>query len=188
MTQVVHITNRQVDKPSLASVINGDILRRALLITLVMGSALTLANQSASIFGNEAFEYLRMALAYLTPFVVVTISQGLGVRQAIADARRQETRSTGEVALFSTAISHGIPARAVLVGLIVGSLNSAIIGGVAFLQHGSLDTVPLVVLGQAFSLPILIGALSQAIAYRRAVSASGLTRALQATPRPQFAQ
>lgn len=73
-------------------------------------------------------------------------------------------------------------------GLIVGSLNSVIVGAVAFTQHGNLDSVSLALLGQAFSLPILFGVLSQAIAYRRVVTANDHTGAAQAVMEPQFAQ
>ena len=114
-----------------------------------------------------------MALVFLTPFVVVTISQVLGARQAVVDASRQGRRGTTKVPFLTTTISHGIPARAVQLGLIVGSLNAVVAGAAALAEHGNLDTVLLAPLGQAFALPILFGVLSQAIAYRRAVSASG---------------
>ncbi len=188
MIQAAHVGNTRADTPGLASVFNGDILRRAVLVALVIGSILTLTNQSASIFGSEEFDYLPMALVYLTPFVVVTISQVLGIRQEIVDASQQESRSTAKVAFLTTATAHGIPARAVLVGLIVGSINAAIVGADALAQHGNLDTVPLALLGQAFTLPILFGVLSQAFAYRRAASASGRTRTAQPAMGPQFAQ
>ena len=174
--------------PGLWALLNRDALRRAGLVALVLGSVLTFANQFEAVFGSQEIRILPMALVYLTPFVVVTISQVLGIRQARVDASRQEMRGGTKVSFLTTSISHGIPARAVRVGLIIGSLNSAIVGAVALVQHGLLDTVPLALIGQAFSLPILFGMLSQAIAYRRAVTANGRTRTAQPVTRRQFTQ
>ena len=59
-------------------------------------------------------------------------------------------------------ISHGIPARALAIGLIIGSIN-AIITLAGALYSGDLAAVPVVPLGQAYALPLLFGVLSQAI-------------------------
>ncbi len=53
MIRAAYAGNTRADNPNLASVVNGDIFRRAALVALVVGSFLTLANQFAAIFGTE---------------------------------------------------------------------------------------------------------------------------------------
>ncbi len=166
---------------NLASVINGDILRRAVLVALVVGSFLTLANQFAAIFGTEEFEYLPLALVFMTPFVVVTISQMLGIRRATMDARQSGGHRWGEEPVLATAFAHGIPLRAILVGVLVGSVNASIVITIALLEGASLNSLPVAVLAQAYVLPVLFGLLTQTIAYRRATQAFRLRRAAHRT-------
>ncbi len=82
----------------------GGVLRRAALVALILGSVLTLANQSSAVFGSENIQLLPLLLVYLTPFVVVTISQVLGARQAAADAGRGGTRGTAVESFASTVV------------------------------------------------------------------------------------
>ena len=171
MIQLVHAGNTRADNPNLASVINGDILRRAAIVALVVGSFLTLANQSAAIFGDEELEYLPLVLVYLTPLVVVTISQMLGIWRATMDARQSGGHRWGEEPVLATALAHGIPLRAVLVGVLVGSVNASIVTTIALLEGAGMNSLPVAVLAQAYALPVLFGLLSQTIAYRGATQA-----------------
>ncbi len=153
------------------SYLNGGMLLRAALVASILGSALTLANQAGAVFGPETIRLLPLSLVYLTPFVVVTISQLLGTRQAVAEVRRGGARRPAAETFGTTALSHGIPSRAAGLGLLAGSLNTAIVTTAAFLEQGNLNALPLPLLAQAFSLPLVFGALSQALAYRRAAKA-----------------
>ncbi len=166
MTQAVHAGFTKADNPNLASLINGEILRRAALVAIVIGSFLTLANQSAAIFGTEEFELLPLVLVYLTPLVVVTISQILGIRKATVDARQSGGHGWGEEPVLATALAHGIPMRAVLFGMLAGSVNAAIVIPIALLEGAGGNSLPVAVLAQAYALPVLFGLLSQTIAYR----------------------
>ncbi len=74
--------------PKLASLIDAGVIRRAGIVALILGSVLTLANQSGAIFGGGGVQVLPLILVYLTPFVVVTVSQVLGIRRALLDAGR----------------------------------------------------------------------------------------------------
>ena len=159
------------ENPSFASLINTDILGRALLIALLLGSVLALTNQSGSIFGDDALQILPLALAYLTPFVVVTVSQVLGLRRATTDARSLGSIVHRDAAFLATAMSHDIPRRALLVALVVGTANTTIVASSALMASGSLSNLPNALIAQAFVLPMLFGMLSQTISYRRAVSA-----------------
>lgn len=154
-----------------APVISGDVLRPAVLFALAIGSVLVLVNQSDAIFGNGEIERLQLVLVYVTPFVVVAISQMLGIRRAAADARQFGFRRLGEESALATARAHGIPFRAVLVGLAVGSVNASIVLIVGLLENLGAGGLPVAVLTQAYILPMLFGVLSQTIAYRRATQA-----------------
>ncbi len=149
--------------------LNGGVLRRAALAALILGSVLTLLNQSGAVFGAEDIQLLPLLLVTLTPFVVVTISQLLGARQAAADNARSP--GSGDETLISTAFSHGIPARAGLLGLLAAGVNATLVVVAALLEHGGPGQLPYPLLGQALVLPVLFGALSQAIAYRRVITA-----------------
>ena len=149
--------------------LNGGVLRRAALVALILGSVLTLANQARAVFGPENIQLLPLLLVYLTPFVVVTVSQLLGARQAAADNAR--SRGSGDETFASTAFSHGIPARAGLMGLAAAGVNATIVAMAALLEHGGPGQLPYPLLGQSLVLPMLFGVLSQAIAYRRVITA-----------------
>lgn len=158
------------ENPSFASLISKDILGRALLIALLLGSVLALTNQSGSIFGDDTLQILPLALAYFTPFVVVTISQVLGLRRATTDARSLGSIVHRDATFLATAMSHGIPRRALLVALAIGTANTTIVASSALMVSGSLSNLPNALIAQTFVLPMLFGMLSQTISYRRAVS------------------
>ena len=176
MTHTAHNRSTRADNLNLASIVNGDILRRAVLVALVIGSILTLANQSTAVFGDEELEYLPLALVFMTPFVVVAISQMLGVRRALMDARQNGGHRLGEETVLATALAHGIPLRAFVVGMLVGSINASIVITIAVLEGASTNSLPVALLAQAYSLPVLFGLLSQAIAYRRATQSFRLPK------------
>ena len=153
------------------SLVDAAVLRRAAIVALVLGSILTLANQTDALFGDAPVQILPLLLVYLTPFVVVTISQVLGMRRARYDAGRDLAHDFSRDTFARTALSHGIPLRALLVGLAVGSVNTAIVLSAAWLERGSVAGVPSALIAQAYILPMLFGLLSQAISYRRAARA-----------------
>ena len=142
------------------------VLGRSTILALIIGSALTSINQSAAVFGSDTLEILPLLLAYATPFAVVAISQLLAIRRAWQDATPKPLPETRE-SFIATALSHGIPARALTLGLSVGAVNSAIILSEAFSSPAGIAGASTTLLAQVYSLPILFGFLSQAVAYRR---------------------
>ncbi len=100
--------------------LKGGVLRRSTILALIIGSALTWVNQSAAIFGSDTIQILPLLLAYATPFTVIAISQLSAIRRAWHDAIREHLPETTE-SLVATAFLHGIPARAVTIGLIIGN-------------------------------------------------------------------
>ena len=168
--------------PKLASLIDAGVIRRAGIVALILGSVLTLANQSGAIFGGGSVQVLPLILVYLTPFVVVTVSQVLGIRRALLDAGRGRAPVFPRDAFLATALSRGIPLRSLLLGLIVGTVNTSIVISAALMDGGNLADLPTALIGQAFVLPMLFGLVSQAISYRRAALAIG--RRIQAEAQP----
>jgi hypothetical protein len=88
------------------------------------------------------------------------------MRRAWQDATGEHLPEIGE-SLIATAFSHGIPARALTIGLSAGAVNTAIILSEAFSSPAGIATASMPLLAQVYSLPILFGVLSQAVAYRR---------------------
>ncbi len=159
--------------PGWVSMLTTPVLVRALVVALILGSVLSAINQPQALFGASTLELLPFALVYVTPFVVVTLSQILGIRQALRDGK---PLPAGE-RFLATVFAHGIPAKAVLTGLLVGTANTSISVAAALLETGSLADVPLPLLAQAYSLPVVFGLLSQAISYRRAATRFAESRA-----------
>lgn len=149
--------------------LSAPILARALAVALILGSILTAINQPGFFSGASAFEVLPLALVYITPFAVVTLSQILGIRQALRDGK---PLSGGE-RFLATIFAHGIPARAAWTGFLVGTINGAITVSAALIATGNLTDIPAPLLVQAYTLPVLFGLLSQAISYRRAAAQFG---------------
>lgn len=158
--------------PSWTATLNAPILIRAAIVALILGSVLNTINQAEAIFGTAKLDLLQFALVYVTPFIVVTASQILGSRQALRDGRKLPAGERFLVTLFA----HGIPSRAILTGVLVGTANTAITVAVTLTGPGGLAELPGPLLAQAFTLPVLFGLLSQAISYRRAKKRLAATR------------
>ena len=155
-----------VQRPGAGAIPAKQVLARAAAVALVLGSTLTLINQSDAIFGAAEVRWLPLTLVYLTPFLVVGVSQVLGIRAARrALARVTELRES----FLGTILSHGIPARAIVLGLVAGGVNTAIVASAGLLAGRGLGELPAPLIAQALVLPAVFGALSQAISFRRAV-------------------
>lgn len=173
-------TTRQ---PGLIGLADATVFVRAVLVSTILGTTLTVLNQPEAVFGARPFDALPLALVYLTPFAVVVVSQLFGKRQAIKDAvDRAHLRVPG---LLAAASRHGIPGRAAVLGLAVGTVNTGLVAAVALAAEGDLSNLPTALIAQAFILPIIFGLFSQALAYRRTLTA--LQRAC-AVPNPTPAQ
>lgn len=156
------------------------VILRAVVVAMTLGSVLAAVNQWEGIFGINDIDYLSLTLVYCTPFIVVTISQIVAFRQANNDARLNVSMTIKTETFTRTMVSHGIPMRAVQIGLAMGAINTTLVLGPAFQNPAHEITVPYLLMGQAFTLPVVFGILSQAISYRRALRAFEL----QSTYRP----
>ena len=149
--------------------INSTVIPRSFIIALIIGSILNLINQFDALFASRAIEIMPLLLTYITPFVVVMYSQRISFNRAWLDINDQQT--PGEVnSLFSTSISHGIPAKALAIGLVAGSINSAILLFESYFITGDLNALPLTQMAQFYFIPLIFGVLTQTIAYRRAIT------------------
>ena len=146
---------------------NRAVLLRSASVAVVIGSVLTLINQPGWAAGSDPLQVLPFILVFVTPFAVVIISQFVAARRAFIDAVRHGALSSPE-GFLATTMSHGIPARALAIALIIGSTSAILILAGALLRSGDLAPAPFALLGQVYALPLLFGLLSQTIAYRRA--------------------
>ena len=143
-----------------------DILRRAAIAAAIIGAGLTLYNQQAALFGPPAVDWPSVALSFASPFVVVIISQLLGIRAFLRERGRAGGR--GAESFWRTLTGHGIAQRALITALIVGTVLTAIMMVLAGLDGGRASPVPPAQIAQVYALPLFFGALSQALSYRRA--------------------
>ena len=148
--------------------VSREVVVRSAVIAIVIGSLLTLINQFGWVAGRDSLQVLQFILVFVTPFVVVAVSQVAGVRRAYIDVTLDGVPAIAE-SFASTTLSHGIPVRALIIGLTIGSISAILTLAVAILYSGDLATVSVAPLVQAYALPLLFGLLSQSIAYRRAV-------------------
>jgi len=89
----------QSDPVGFGSLLNGGIALRAALIALVFGSILTVLNQSGALFGQLEIQLLPLVLVYMTPFITVTISQVLGIREVILDVMQKKSSAPHKVSI-----------------------------------------------------------------------------------------
>ena len=148
--------------------VNSRVILRSVLVAAVLGTLLTLTNQHTAIVGPARIQVLPLVLVFITPFVVVTISQASAARQASLEAALARPVPLGE-GFIAAAMAHGIPRRAAVIGMIVGTLNTAAILAATVLEGGALSSTPLNLVVQVYALPIVFGVLSQAITFRRTV-------------------
>ena len=166
-TMTENETNREQPRTLRRSpAVDRTMILRAAIVAAVIGGILTLVNQPDWIAGIAPAEILPLALAFLIPFGVVLISQVAGSRRAFIDSVGRSGPTIRE-GFFTTTFSHGIPAKAVAIGLAFGSLNAVITLLDAWLQSGDLAAVSVAPLGQAYVLPLVFGLFSQTISYRR---------------------
>lgn len=145
------------------------IIKRATILAIIIGSALTLINQFDALFGSARLQKLPLILVYLTPFIVVGVSQVFGIREARKALLLNAYIPQGFIA---TILSHHILIRAVILGLAVGGTNTIIVATTNFTAGHGFDQLPTSLILQALTLPIIFGALSQALSFRRTVSQS----------------
>ena len=136
------------------------IIKRAAIIAIIIGSSLTLVNQTDAVFGNAMFEIVPLALVFLTPFLVVSVSQIFGIREAHKLAAHETLGG-----FLGTLFIHGIPIRAIALGLTIGVTNIIIVAVANSVQR--FEQLPLALMIQGLTLPIVFGAISQNLSFRR---------------------
>jgi hypothetical protein len=144
------------------------VLIRSVVLALIIGSMLTLGNQNSAVFGANNFIKMQLILTFITPFVVITLSQIYGMHQANIDKTNSKVLSVSEQ-FRTTLLTHNIIIRALIISLLVGSVNSAIVLTTT-LDQFVVENTPWFLLFQFYVLPLFFGAFSQALAYRRSIT------------------
>lgn len=148
------------------------IFIRAGVVAMFIGSILLLVNQNEALFGQSRLQLLPMSLAYITPLVVVSLSQVFGTRAAQKLLAQDLDILRLQQGFFQTVMSYGIPLRAVTMGIVAGGINTTIVATVNLSAGKGLDQLPFPLILQAFTIPIIFGALSQALSFRRVLNQS----------------
>jgi amino acid transporter len=141
------------------------VLKRSVIAAAIIGSILTFVNQPLAIFGHESLVKFKLILAFVLPFIVISISQMLGKYQAKIDKVDSQSQFFHEK-LLKTMVSHNIPARALVLCLIVGSLASVVTLS-NFLLHDKNTNIDWNFMIQPYLFSLFFGAFSQAISYQR---------------------
>lgn len=140
------------------------IASRGLVVSVVLGTTLTLITQPDAAFGDAKFEKLQTALMFITPFFVVSISQIFGIREG----RRARSQGVHPNKGFVTDMfSHGIPLRAAGLGLATGIINTSLAATEIVMAGQSLAQLSVGLIAQALFLPMSFGAISQTLSFRR---------------------
>ena len=171
MTQTHEQPIEETSSGSLLQFLDRTILMRSLIVTAILAPALTITNQYDAVFGPATLQMLPLAIALVTPFVVVTLSQLLATDRAWKDSHVQPSVGSPET-FIQTIFDHGIPMRAFIVATLVGMINTTLILVRLYLETGQFSGAPIANIAQAFVLPFAFGLLSQALAYRRAIPGS----------------
>lgn len=159
MTHAIWNTHSTVAQPKA-------VLARATIVAVVLGTGLTVANQSDAIFGRAELQLLPLILAYLTPFLVVSVSQVMGT-QAAASATGWQAEKHER--FLMTLLSHGIIRRALALGIVIGCFNIGLVIADGVIAERQMDQLPVALILQTITLPVLFGALSQSLSFRRAI-------------------
>jgi hypothetical protein len=178
MTTMAQTREQPVEKTgfgSLLKFLDRTVLMRSLIVTAILAPALTITNQYDALFGPARLQLLPLAIALVTPFVVVTLSQLLATDRAWKDLRIQPSGGSPET-FIQTIFGHGIPMRAFVVASLVGMINTTLILARLYLDTGQFSGAPVANIAQTFVLPLAFGLLSQALAYRRAIWESPVRR------------
>lgn len=144
-------------------------LARAGVAALVIGVSLTLINQWDALTGAGNLSVLPAILVFQTPFLVVLASQALAIKQARKDLISSCPNEIERESILQAMFSHNIPARAFLLGGVMGAINTVIVAAANLIATGQATPMPSVLIVQAFTLPVLFGFLSQSLAYKRAL-------------------
>jgi hypothetical protein len=144
---------------------DGQLLKRSIILACIIGSSLTLINQPFAVFGGQLFVKTQLILAFNLPFIVITLSQLLGKKQAKTDQIDNQYQFLSE-GLLTTMINHNIPIRALIISVLAGSFANILILFIAYLE-GENNNINVFLMIQPYFLTFIFGALSQALSYRR---------------------
>jgi hypothetical protein len=148
--------------------LDGQLLKRSTILAFIIGSLLTLINQPLAVFGDQLFVKIQLILVFVLPFIVITLSQIFGKKQAEIYQMDNQFKFYPE-GLVTTILNHNIAIRAFIISLVAGSVASIVILFNAYLEV-LYKEVDLLFMIQPYVFSFVFGALSQALAYRRVIN------------------
>jgi len=143
------------------------MLKRAALAALVIGIVLNLVNQGPRVAAGIGIAPLQFTMVFITPFLVVMVSQLFAFQHAIRDAGQTANTNWLNETWIRTALGNEILTRSAVIALTMASMNATLIAGKNLVTTGQLTPLPAALLAQALFLPLIFSALSQSLTYRR---------------------
>lgn len=134
---------------------------RAFIISILLGSALTLINQPESVSNNKDISLILLVSAYLTPFFVVLVNQYFACtvfKNVFSSSPPTEAPS----AIYPMPIKESIVIVATSVAIVLGSVN-------LFIYQTFLTdyTISITAILQMYLLPLIFGGFSQIIFHKK---------------------
>lgn len=148
--------------------LNFDVLKRAIILSLVIGTILNVTNHYSFFWEGELPKKWPIVQMFLTPFLVITFSQLLAIQYWVNTSRSMDKRIHNESFLMLL-IGHKILLRSLFLAIFICLTNSILASIVSLNNVGDLGQVKLLTLFQFFILPFLFGAISQTLTLRRHV-------------------
>jgi len=143
-----------------------DVLKRSLILSIIIGVILTLLNQPSAIFGQAELKLLPTIFMFITPLIVITLSQLVANEQArIHEVNGQN--SARDSGFLNVLFNHNIGLRALIIAVVMGLINCILMGLISLYENGSLSLLSTSLVLQFFILPLIFGAVSQTITLKR---------------------
>jgi len=146
--------------------LNFDVLKRAFILSLVIGAILNVTNHYSFFLEGELPKIWPIVQMFLTPFLVITLSQLLAIQYWVNTSHSMDKRIQ-KASFLMLLIGHKILLRSLILAVFICLINSALVSIVSLNNVGDLGQVKLLTLFQFFILPFLFGAISQTLTLRR---------------------
>ncbi len=143
-----------------------DVLKRSLILSIIIGAILTLLNQPSAIFGQVELKLLPTIFMFITPFIVITLSQLVANEQARIHEANGQKRSRN-ISFVNILVNHNVVPRALIIAVVMGLINCILMGLISLYENESLSLLSTSLVVQFFILPLIFGGLSQTLTLKR---------------------
>ncbi len=143
-----------------------DVLKRSLILSMIIGVTLTLLNQPSVILGQAEFKWVTTIFMFITPFIVITLSQLVANEQARIDWPHGQN-GVQESGFLNILFNHNIATRAFFIALAIGLINCILMGLISLYKNGNMSLLSTELVLQFFILPFIFGVFSQTMTLKR---------------------